>query len=1596
MDIVKPIYVYKWVSSKEYIKYVIGNNDSIAATGAAATATIVIKENIYQDSSKEDALNKIAYYINKQSGKDDKTPYYAWIDKDRSVSEPFLYDITVIKWKGYDVNPFKSTDRKSNEIKEAIDKRYIKSKELFETTDVINIVFKTEFIDDNKYYFDNNRFKSNNYKVASDSKITDLYKLKIENNNKLAEEYYNVLFSARMAETPALIILFDKLATSRKIQLIQYVNTNISKVYYKLYKNHTFKNKKELNRIFKVNNDGKESINIYYTKNTDIVITIYANGVINLKFNYQIDNGIALEDILKYVSELNKYISDVLNDTIVFKERYINARIRYNVYKTKLDELKDKLKTSSIFTAAKDEEFYYKRTGNYKDRSAVDKKLKDAVNNNNIKIAGKDDAEVLDTRIILRKEARGYMIDVKNAKSFFEFRCLDYWVSKIIESAVNIKQSTNTGDSTSPVNANAVDANDDKSVGSDNSDRSTPPQLRYKYMDSSSESSGGASYVGGVGTDNKNYLINKLKNADRALWNDNNKSRKCQKVKQPIPLSMDEYNDFKSKGYDKIVDNSLIHNNNHYICPRLWCPKSNIPLDEGNPKAKCPGADEKPMRLNEEMKNNNKPRYAYLKKKDNIPCCGKKMPSDAGDDSDDGNDGNDAGAANSMGVTRVTRVTPDIPKSPKAPKKPPAIPANDKNYIMKNYPIYYNKRFGDIPEELYKILYPNDYKEYLDSCRSPNNINKKRCILRKGLVDIDEIPVKYANHYDNIINTLVYLLDETKESFIENIKNKIDLFAYLSLENGNICRDFGDIQPVLYEYNKGLYRDLKKHIKNMNKNRKDGVKIALPAFDSKNDKVVFQISRLLYIYKSYRKFIEYISADNYPDDKGVQYLYSLTAFLYKRLLIVWENTINTSSTIPNINMLAPEYINDIICYYGLPKKTEIVMILKESWKVNGEKDDNNNKNRDNKLYEIMKDRDNIYFYEPLVIKTLNMEKKHMALSEYPNIRKIINHQPNNSTNTNIFNNLKHINNLATFNGVKKANGARGTNGYTIDTIIINANYTIDKMMLANHILIRFNPQGTIILPYLIKELNVKNVVFLDDIIGDTHKITIINSVHSKFLNKLNKLEELGITVDSGVNNFSDSQITKSVLTIRNDDYDTKGRLILFGKKNEFEEYNDRNTRSTNKWLELRLHVRDKLIAILEDKDGNDKITEYSKKPRAEFIKYLMSLFSNSDSDKDKIQIILEEIPIFAKVGVNDWYARSLLQTKYGYVNELSDNFVDNGTELLFTQYLAKKNIPKNILYYHEANPNIRFDIHGDSIINYDNIYEDMNSRDSRNSGNAKVIKAVNAANAEPPKIFEGEAKDLNSKWTKYKKKIWWRLKYIKNVYVASNIAELFNYFKALDNDIVNEYEDIIKKTFQYYKYEFNKNKEDVDAKNIKDIFRDPYFYSSYVNAMNHVNNTKKTFKTLEIFLSTYFYNSAIDERKSILKHIKGDDKYIYHPNENTFFTISKILNISILIIHSRAEYGKAVDVSKRADDKDLSITTSIYKANNGELSRPLLMLYKKNEKTHLSYYIIRNSDHDNFIYNELKDAPEEIKAMILNTEKTSVYNSYSSTQTSSI
>ena len=52
--------------------------------------------------------------------------------------------------------------------------------------------------------------------------------------------------------------------------------------------------------------------------------------------------------------------------------------------------------------------------------------------------------------------------------------------------------------------------------------------------------------------------------------------------------------------------------------------------------------------------------------------------------------------------------------------------------------------------------------------------------------------------------------------------------------------------------------------------------------------------------------------------------------------------------------------------------------------------------------------------------------------------------------------------------------------------------------------------------------------------------------------------------------------------------------------------------------------------------------------------------------------------------------------------------------------------------------------------------------------------------------------------------------------------------------------------------------------------------------------------------------------------------------------------------------------------------------NNHEelLKRPLIILYKKVDKSFVSYYLIKNTEDNTIIYNELNNANEDIKNII--------------------
>jgi len=167
--------------------------------------------------------------------------------------------------------------------------------------------------------------------------------------------------------------------------------------------------------------------------------------------------------------------------------------------------------------------------------------------------------------------------------------------------------------------------------------------------------------------------------------------------------------------------------------------------------------------------------------------------------------------------------------------------------------------------------------------------------------------------------------------------------------------------------------------------------------------------------------------------------------------------------------------------------------------------------------------------------------------------------------------------------------------------------------------------------------------------------------------------------------------------------------------------------------------------------------------------------------------------------------------------------------------------------------------------------------------------------------------------------------------------------------------------------------------------------------MNIINKTNKSFRNFTIFSETYFNNSSIEERRSIIKYIKKEDLLQYF-GDITIKLISKWLNINIFIIYDRIQdYGIGKKIDKRAGNKDLNITSVFYSAgykSSDILYRPLIMLYRKKIKAtqNIAYYIIKVSDINIYMYKELDDAPEEIKNKLISIK----YNSDDSILSDSI
>jgi hypothetical protein len=1468
----KLIKVFKWNNENENTLYVF--NDTYKEG-------IFINEIIYEDDNIEDALNKIALSI-QNTEKKLLLPYYAWTN-----SKSLLFDIEKKYWKGYNINPLKSTDRKSSEINEPINYLY-NTTELFDYN-TINIIFNNDndILKDNKYYFINKKIEQLDYYKKINKKMKLLQDLDIKNVELLSLNYNKYNLKGNINNSILLSEIFNNLKTDNLISLVQWIN-DFSKILYKLHKQHKISleqlnNWTNIDKITKFN-----CVNIYSLLSNNAYCKITIDSEQNIVFSYSIDlrYNIIWDVLNKHKSLLIKKIETATKKSFKLIEYSINLNLYFSIDNSNttllIKKISEYIDIFEIIKVNKDIiTCIYKRTSNYNKQSGfnianyIKLRLELGLTENEIlnELAelniGKEDGiklikeqkDMLDfitdakffnkeeeTFINIEKYKNGFLAHIYNIPNKKELDYLIFWLTRIISLSKSVKKIEIKKEIKKKEKTPSPSPSPPKSSSSEDLGR-----LDYDDIDLDD-------IRGGVGK--KHNFIDLLRKSDKDLFVDNYARNKCQASQQPVVLSKKEYQNIVDNKND-FFDNKLEYGSsetvrNIYTCPRLWCPKSRIPLnpDEENPK--CPIIDEEPIELFFD-KDKNKKRYINLIKPNEngvcFPCCLKKPQKE-----------NELSKCKYFDLEKKEEDKPE--------KKPSSPEIKEENYLINQSAPVKIGRYGVIPKILHDLLFPK-----VNFVVCSKTLNKTKCFVRKGINhrNDDKKNKKYITN-DSLINSISHGLNfDSKKKFIKDIKNKLDLITFLSLENGEICKTFMDELPLIPEDNILLQKEM---IKNIEK-----FEITKKIFNLDNIKS-YNLSRLLNIYKSYNKFIDYLSSDDFPINKSQYFFYSLLSIIYDTLLIIWEK-VNE-----DIFISCPYYtcFEDIIASMNL--NPNILMLLKDK-----------------------------KYYEPIELKIRGEDgEKLIKMNDYPNIKKLI--KQCSILKKSFDKNDKIYNNIYSLNQWTKTKILKNSKKFIVDTIIINNDLSIDNLMTTGNILLKIEKISISFLPLLIKILNINKIVFYDDIIDKKFKIQVLISDLNLFSEKIKTLD---IIFDIGkLDKKSDIEFY-TILTISNKLL--PNNIIHTRIKDDLYYSYKKINRNSELWFKTQLYVCN---VIIKNFPENKKIKE------------LMKLFEKNPN-KDMIQIILEEIPLYSIKHVKNYMNDIIYYNKY--YKKINNNIItEDNNEFIFSQNTLLNGIPNKLLLYHKSFPNTE-------LVNY-------------KTDDYLLIEDNEIEPVILPDIFMGFFEKLKSKWIMHKKSKWVNMVIIKNdKYDENTIPKFYNWLSDLLS-IKTDYNDV-KKISNIKLFEILENE-----RGMKEILDDP----SYFNAWN--KEIKKKYKTIQQFYDNYYTISSPLEHKEYLRNIIKSDKLF--PNDIHLLSISELLNVSILIIH-RGKYGLSDNKMVRGDMDDLILSSTFFKSPDNIEERPIIIFSRTNDNFKSIYsLIIENTDNitQNSIYMKYKEAPLNIKYLI--------------------
>lgn len=1274
--------------------------------------------------------------------------------------------------------------------------------------------------------------------------------------------------------------LFQMMTTTPDIPFIQYTEDS-SKILYKVYKEHTIDNLKFsqwtlFDYISKVT-----LITVYFKVSRDNLygrMTIDDNGMVFIEYKLDVREKIdkeVLEFSLNRVKTwIEKYVSGVTVqiESISLKATYLNT------HKRKIKELTDLLsKLHLIYHYHKLQgtnlEVSFKRSANYKNNIDVGDVIlsemrrgtpineiianlvelgmnqKDAVewveqyDSNDIptkKLTLKQTGCIL----LFSESTLGYNVQIENIATFDEIENVSRWIQGTLNIPKKIeKQPIPILKPSSSVSSSA-----------------TPPVKRKSSTSSNDdifkEDVGELSLGGALGKKNRGYFLKLLQEADPAIFKDHkNYAREClgNNFRQPIALTDKEKSDIDASEFKTAYDNTIRfgsdekHTHN-YICPRIWCPISKIPLTDAQLQkynGKCPPPNsEEPMLLyesdywdnNKDLKHNIGFLNEGQKKTDKgfcLPCCMKKEIKEEA-------------------INRCTKVE----------EPPPKKVQKELYYIKSTGAPLENNRYGSLPKDMFFYLFPNE--SYLNCL---NTIKGSECLLRRG--------IKHGNN--SFMHAVAFLLGfENTQLFIQDIKKKLDLITFISCENGLLLQSFIDKDAPSISIQKEWNTVNSKY------------KSLLDLSDE---------NRQLYIYKAYKNFIDYLKSSSNVAKNPIHLINVLTITHNIQIVIFKRN--GQDSAILECPMYAN--MNDLL-YITSKKSLELGLLLEDSG-----------------------------YYEPLQLKKAGKEAATQIfdINTFEPIKKLLENCPVKEP---IIPYIEVIRNLVVWaDGDKEIGTLFSPSSFRFETIILRPDMKIYGFLTKSNILVKTSGYPIGILPVLVKLLNLKHILFLEDIY---EKSFTIDKVYRKDLESFtNKIAKLGLGIDAGIEiSKSTENIYKAHLKLPKLNPHILPVIPLTTSDNKVDELHDRVKGHSRRWYQIQ-----KMIGREISKYYDSLVVPLLSKSKTERVLTLMNTFKKIPQ-KHMVQMTLEEMPlILGKEAINTWL-KNLNEHKIYTKSEI----VDDGDQWLFSQTAIDNGI-------------------NSIVLNYEDKYTLKDAVATK--GVVETVKMIDKLEELPTMLKENKMESIEklpSKWNRFKSFNFQNYNiYILKKYAITSVPELMKYIAA-KLYVPFDYEDILELRFKLISGLMN------DKTKLAKIFDDPALLNSWNNEL------KKKYKTFD----DLWDKELTDKQERLQKWIRVYENQDIWTTDVDLYIFAKLMNVNILVI-KRVEYGVGKELAKRNELTDLYISSYFYYGDKEMIKkRPVILLYRQKTKAHKYIEYSAIVDENNQFFIKEGKIPKDIETLM--------------------